>query len=329
MCYGVSASRRTGRQGGPPTYDGGKYATEDRRIDGEIVPCVLLDSVQSQANRMEMALLDAWEKGRIPLPVIAVDFAGNDMPKVLRITSLEAPHRIADALLRDSLLDGKRFRESEKGQQLDQVDNRNATPLLELCPTALVFGMWDSTGPRGGLGAKFARVLVSETVGIQAVPGIKTSSRIDPAQISSHVTIYHRNDSDAGMNWTSDPDDPMVLKDKKGQPIPYNRSGSAQGKPGNPSKANHSNIPPTKAAGGFTIGKAVQVTVLFFARITTTPVSDWREGGPEGGRCGKDSACCFGSVRRGVVSRTGMRSSLPVPTGARGRPPMGTDWQTR
>lgn len=38
----------------PPTYEGGKYATEKRRLLGEAAPvdCVLLDSVQSQANRM-------------------------------------------------------------------------------------------------------------------------------------------------------------------------------------------------------------------------------------------------------------------------------------
>lgn len=82
----------------PPTYEGGKYATEQRRLPdcAEPVDCVLLDSVQSQANRMELALLDAWERDRIKLPVIVVDFAGNDMPKVLRITSLEAPHRVAE-----------------------------------------------------------------------------------------------------------------------------------------------------------------------------------------------------------------------------------------
>ena len=42
----------------PPTYEGGKYATEDRFIGGTRVPCVLLDSVPSQANRMELALLN-------------------------------------------------------------------------------------------------------------------------------------------------------------------------------------------------------------------------------------------------------------------------------
>lgn len=47
----------------PPTYEGGKYATEDRNIDGKTVPCVLLDSVPSQANRMELALHEAVEGG--------------------------------------------------------------------------------------------------------------------------------------------------------------------------------------------------------------------------------------------------------------------------
>ena len=45
----------------PPTYEGGKYATEQRIIGGEKLDCVLLDSVPSQANRMELALQDAVE----------------------------------------------------------------------------------------------------------------------------------------------------------------------------------------------------------------------------------------------------------------------------
>ena len=49
----------------PPTYSGGKYATEDRvnPETGELRQCVLLDSVQSQANRMELALLEAHRSG--------------------------------------------------------------------------------------------------------------------------------------------------------------------------------------------------------------------------------------------------------------------------
>src|SRR5438093_762458 len=162
----------------PATYENGAYAAETRLIHGSEVPCVLFDSVQSQANRMEEALLDAWERGRIPLPVIAVEFSHPDLLKRFRVTSLDAPHRIADALLRDSLLDGQPFRKSALGRQLDAVDARHATPLFELCPTALIFGMWDSTGPRGGAGVKFERAVVSEMVGIDARVGKRTSSRI-------------------------------------------------------------------------------------------------------------------------------------------------------
>lgn len=239
----------------PPTYEGGRYATESRYVSEEEVECVLLDSVQSQANRMELALLGEWESGEAPLPVISVDFAG-DLPKPFRVTSLEAPHRIADALLRDSELDGVMFRQSDTGKRLDALDARNATALFELCPTALVFGMWDSTGPRGGLGVKFQRALVSEIVGFHAKQGKKTSSRIDPAQISSNAGPLYLTQDD---NWTLNPDEAVK---ERGNPTRYNRNRSGVGTAGNPSKANHGNVTPTIADGGFTISKAVQTTVL-------------------------------------------------------------------
>jgi len=233
----------------PPTYKGGEYATETRILGGESVPCVLLDSVQSQANRMELALLDAWERKRIPLPVITVDFSGYGLLKPLRVTSLEAPHRIADALLRDSLLNGVKFRDSAVGSRLDVVDNKNATSLFETCPTALVFGMWDSTGPRGGLGAKFARALVSEIVGLHAESGRKTSSRLDPAQIMLNAgPLYRANNG----GWTLDEGQAVT---KKGKP-------EKLGKDGKPSEANHGNVTPSIEDGGFTLSEARQTTVL-------------------------------------------------------------------
>ncbi|MBX3441384.1 MAG: type I-U CRISPR-associated protein Cas7 [Planctomyces sp.] len=213
----------------PPTYAGAVYATEKRRLPDRDQPveCVLLDSVQSQANRMEEALQQAVDEGRLKIPVIEVDFAGNGLlTEIGKVTSLQAPHRIADAILRDSLLDGKPFRQSEEGKRIDSVSLANATPLYELCPTALVFGMWDSTGPKGGLGAKFQRAMVSEIVGIDAVYGVKTSSRIDPLQIRSGITIYE----DVDGNWT------LENTRKK-----YGRNKETQGKP---SAINHGNVTP-------------------------------------------------------------------------------------
>lgn len=229
----------------PPTYLGAIYATEERLVarDGESrrVPCVLLDSVQSQANRMEEALQAAVDEGRIKLPVIEVDFTGIELiDPIGKVTSLQAPHRIADAILRDSLYKGTPFRSSEIGKQIDAVSNRNATPLLEFCPTALVFGVWDSTGPKGGLGAKFARSLVSEIVGYNAASGVKTGSRIDPLEIRASAKIFIENDG----TW-------RLAKDNEKKTV-------------SPSEKNHGNIPPTidTNAGGVTISHAEQSVVI-------------------------------------------------------------------
>ena len=202
----------------PPTYEGGKYATEDRIIGGQKLPCVLLDSVPSQANRMELALQDAWMGGEIELPVVSADFSAVENPGVPKVTSLQAPHRIVDAILRDSTLgDGKKppkFRDSEIGKELDQLSAGYATPLLKYAPHCLVFGMWDSTGPRGGLGVKFARAVVSEIIGVNAVDGRKTSSRIDPLNIRVNSGILYAA-KDGG--WTLDEAKPRKDKGKAGQ----------------------------------------------------------------------------------------------------------------
>ncbi len=239
----------------PPTYEGGRYAEETRYIDGRQVSCVLLDSVQSQANRAELALLEAHRAGRIQIPLLVVRFDDARLLKRFTVTSLDAPHRAADALFRDSLLGGVIFRQSEKGRLLDTAETRNATGLFGLNPTALVFGIWDSTGPRGGLGAKFQRALVSEIVGYDAVPGVKTSSRIDPAQIALGAGPLYRRERarDDAPAWT--------LDSKQGK--------DKLGKDGKPSEANHGNVTPTIATtgGGYTISKAVQTTVLSLATL--------------------------------------------------------------
>lgn len=239
----------------PPTYEGGKYATEER-IDpetGESRHCVLLDSVQSQANRMELALLEAHRVGSVKLPLLVTRFDQEELLKKFAVTSLDAPHRIADALFRDSLLDGTIFRKSEKGRILDTAEVRNATGLFGLCPTALVFGLWDSTGPRGGLGCKFQRAVVSEIVGYDAKEGKKTGSRIDPAQIMLGAgPLYERNPlADHVPDWTLEKEagSKKLGKDKQGRP----------------SEANHGNVTPSITEGGFTLLKARQTTTLSLA----------------------------------------------------------------
>lgn len=241
----------------PPTFAGAVYAIERRRVSGraEPVQCVLLDSVQSQANRMELALQDAVDSGKLKMPVLVVDFSEHDptgdieadekagrlIDAIGKVTSLQVPHRLADAILRDSELDGKPFRKSDKGKVLNRVSLANATPLFELCPTALVFGMWDSTGPKGGLGPKFERAMVSEIVGVGAEWGDDYRARgvrRDPLEIRAAVKVLKAADK----SWT--------VTDPKTR-------GATE-----PSKVNHSSVPFESANSGVTIEHAEQTTTL-------------------------------------------------------------------
>jgi len=248
----------------PPTFAGAVYAIEQRRVTGrqEPVTCVLLDSVQSQANRMELALQEAVDAGAIKLPLIEVDFSDHDptgdvevdieagrlIDRVGKITSLQVPHRLADAILRDSELDGQPFRRSEIGKALNTVSLMQATPVFELCPTALIFGMWDSTGPKGGLGPKFERAVVSEIVGIGAEVGdLLRGVRRDPLEVRANVKVQKNADG----SWA------VVDPKTKGAV--------------SPSEINHSSVPYPKRRdqkaddnyyAGVTLEYAEQVTTL-------------------------------------------------------------------
>lgn len=188
----------------PATYSGGRYATEKRRLasdDGSEreVECVLLNSVQSEANAAELALLNAIEREQIKLPLIEVDFreANGQFQKDLpNLTSLEVPHRLADAILRDSMLpDGTRFSNSKYATRWRRSNLWNATALYELCPTALVFGMWGSPEKPGGLGAKFERAYISEIVGVDALMvEERFGFRVDPISVSSKVPLVRTED---------------------------------------------------------------------------------------------------------------------------------------
>jgi CRISPR-associated protein Csb1 len=185
----------TGDKVFPATYEGGTYAFEERMIDGQHIQCVLLDSVQSQANRLELALLDGHQSGKLKFPLIRIDFQKaeeEEVKAVGAVSALEAPHRLADGMFWGSEVEEegnlKPFRHKDRnkssryGQCFEQASTANATPIFELCPTALVFGMWDSYKHKftGVQGEKFQRALVSEIVGFDAVRGVRPASRIDP-----------------------------------------------------------------------------------------------------------------------------------------------------
>jgi len=253
----------------PPTFAGAVYATEGRRVPGraEPVKCILLDSVQSQANRMEQALQDAVDGKRLSIPMIEVDFTDHDptgdieadneagrlVDAIGKVTSLQVPHRLADAILRDSDVEQEKggkleriaFRQSEIGKGLNMVSLANATPLFELCPTALIFGMWDSTGPKGGLGPKFERAMVSEIVGIGAEVGdLRRGVRRDPLEVRAAVKVSKAADK----SWS-------LAEEARGA---------------SPSEVNHSSVPFPKQRREKTDDNYYDGATIEYAEQTTT-----------------------------------------------------------
>jgi CRISPR-associated protein Csb1 len=251
----------------PPTYPeerrgaGPRHVFERRRIDGAEVWCVLVDSVQSQANRLEEALLSAVREEAITLPYVTVDFAGKELAGLTEITSLEAPHRVYDAILRDSLLDSQPFMKSPLGLRLAEAKPGDATALLEASPTALLFGAWHSTGEGGGLGAKFPRCLVSEIVAVNTpvdeiadartgeieprTSGRRTGSRIDPLGVLRKVEVF------------KSPEGWDVVKERAGRGAKAVR----------PSEINHGNIAPSVQPLGVTCDHAEHVAVISLAAL--------------------------------------------------------------
>jgi CRISPR-associated protein Csb1 len=231
---------------------------------------VLLDSVASQANRLEECLSELAAANSIELPRLSVRFNG-DLSDIGEISTLSAPHRVFDAILRDSnTIDGKPFFKSDLYKQLTASNVRNATALFASSPAALLFGCWDSTGAAGGLGNKFARAVTSEIVGINAEWGTTQGGvRQDPLGISAVVEIAIDEEGD----WS------LVGKSSLG------KKDRAKGT--RPSEINHGNIllktePGTRERidvngtiqsqrlplkGGVTVDYALQTTVLSFSAL--------------------------------------------------------------
>ena len=121
----------------PPTYPGDgrnaqpRHVYERRRAGGQDLWCVLVDSVQSQANRLKECLLEAIRDG-VSIPHVVVDFTGTGLEGISGVTSLDAPHRVYDAILRDSLLGEEPFMNSAAGKRLARANAEDASALVEV-----------------------------------------------------------------------------------------------------------------------------------------------------------------------------------------------------
>ncbi len=112
--------------------------------DGETINTCLIDSIGSQANRMETCFTKTPLNRLVPqITVVAKNQTAN---------LLDIGHRIADAAIRFSEL------ETDAHNAIVKLEKEhNAQDLAKLAPTSLVFGFWDSRETQ----FKFGRVLSS------------------------------------------------------------------------------------------------------------------------------------------------------------------------
>jgi CRISPR-associated protein Csb1 len=157
----------------PPTFappEGKEDVGAGYIIDGEGEKSVcVLDTVGSQANRLEAVFQEERYRGLVPQIQIKV--------KERIVNLLEVGHRAADAVVRSTELAPaleKAFRASGVGD--------DAEALAKIAPTSLVFGAWDSRASQ----AKVPRVIDS-TIRAFGVRKLKRAAQYFSALESEEV----------------------------------------------------------------------------------------------------------------------------------------------
>ena len=155
----------------PAVYKDGVYQ-EDRRWIApdadEPTPVIVIDNVPSQANRLEDALRRHRES--MSIPELELDLSGvTALPAHLprQLSSLQFPHRNADAYLRDAKYEDKDFLQTDIGKAIFNATAQDCGPLIAWFPQALLYGFWQSHLGKKRPNTKHARAWVSEIIGWQ------------------------------------------------------------------------------------------------------------------------------------------------------------------
>ena len=272
----------------PPTYPpaaaGGPNNVFPRHVVEELPSGerrVLIDSVASQANRQEAALVAARSAGQINFADVYVDLSGTEVG-IGSLSATEMPHRLSDAILRDSEIDGLAFAKSGLGRQLLATKASDLSLLLETSPTSLLFGCWFSQhGLQQPL--KIQRCSVSEIWADNAVLGQAVGSRIDPLGIEK-IQLYEAENGD----WTAI--ESKALQ-SNGKPKPFSKK---------PSELLHGNIAPSIRPQGIT---AERITLRW--ALPLAAVRRLRFGGGERDAAGQAYITALGLLARVLDHRSG------------------------
>ena len=237
----------------PPTYDKGQHIFRPAWVNGEKRQAVLLDSVQSQANRIEMAILAAHRRDDLHYPDLQIEIKtelGDE-----RYSVLELSHRIYDAALRLCKVEETLFPQSAIGKAVYQARADQASALFIHAPITLALGGWDSHSGGGPLVAKLPRLLTSEIVGLDAELVQRGAVKFDPMDIRKNAaTIYEPQNPNRGF----EVDESRALKEK-GKPVL--KKSKKSGEQGKPSIVGLGNVP-NFGERGAVITEALQTSLV-------------------------------------------------------------------
>ena len=152
-------------------FKGGYNIDSHLRKDKEGQNVCLIDSVGSQANRMEPLFKNPPYDALVPQIIVQ---AGSK-----KINLLEAGHRAGDAIVRCSAL------QEPLQRAFHEVLASNYEPLARIAPTSLVFGAWDSRDTQ----AKVPR-LIASTIRAFNVRELKRSAQYFPPLNYANLDVF-------------------------------------------------------------------------------------------------------------------------------------------
>ncbi|MGY1685692.1 type I-U CRISPR-associated RAMP protein Csb1/Cas7u [Geodermatophilus sp. SYSU D00867] len=172
------------------------YVYERRFLDGVPRHTVLIDSKQSQLNRLEAQLEQARVDGHPLLsriPHVQVTYRDGDDVRVF--SDLTLPHRVFDAHIRAGTVDGVPTTQTPLYRAVRNAGPADARALLDVSPATLLLGGWDAS--RRSRQGRWRSALVGEIVGFvptvgtngDGVPveGRRGGARIDPVGMQMRV----------------------------------------------------------------------------------------------------------------------------------------------
>ena len=229
------------------------FAYERRFWDGEAVTAVLIDSKQSQSNRLVSAAIADQDPVLARTPRIELRFEDGQV-----YSDIDLPHRAFDGQIRAGTINGEPATAAQEYRELRNATVADARPLLERSPITLLLGGWDAS--RKTHAGRYRSLLVGEIIGILSDQGRdpevnqskRGGARIDPLGARIQLDQAERE----------------AIADVQKSELSDKAYTNSYGKNGKSSSLGLGGIPPSlEQLGGVTCRAIIRSHVLSFAAL--------------------------------------------------------------